>query len=364
MIRKIKSLEQSINSIKNEEALKNKEELLKLKSELEQEKSKHESNIKILELQNKEVLNQQKSSSEKEIDELTNKIKLLEGEILKIEADNKNKINEKEAEFGRILKTKEEEISHYRDLKLRLSTKMIGETLEKHCENEFNRIRMAAFPTAYFEKDNDSKSGSKGDYIFREKSIDGVEFISIMFEMKNEMDTTSTKHKNEDFFKELDKDRNEKNCEYAVLVSMLEADNEFYNQGIVDVSYRYPKMYVIRPQFFIPLITILRNSALNNLSTIKELEIAKNQNIDITNFEDNLKAFQEEFGRNYNLASNHFNAAIAEIDNTIKHLNKIKESLTKSENQLRLANDKAQDVSVNKLVKGNPTMKKKFDELK
>ena len=244
-----------------------------------------------------------------------------------------------------------------------MSTKMIGETLEQHCEISFNQLRMTAFPNAYFEKDNDAKTGSKGDYIFRE-SKDGVEFISIMFEMKNEMDETATKHKNEDFFKELDKDRNEKNCEYAVLVSMLEANNELYNQGIVDVSYRYPKMYVIRPQFFIPMITLLRNAALNSLSYKEELIEARAQNLDITHFEEAMEDFKDKFGRNYRIASDKFAKAIEEIDKTIDHLNKTKEALLSSENNLRLANDKAQDLSIKKLTKNNPTMAQKFEDLK
>ena len=266
-------------------------------------------------------------------------------------------------EYENKLHDKDVEIAYYKDLKSKMSTKMIGETLEQHCEISFNQIRMTAFPEAYFEKDNDAKSGSKGDYIFRE-SKDGTEFISIMFEMKNEMDETATKHKNEDFFKELDKDRNEKNCEYAVLVSMLEANNELYNQGIVDVSYKYPKMYVIRPQFFIPMITLLRNAALNSLSYKQELIEAKAQNLDITHFEEAMDDFKDKFGRNYRLASEKFAKAIEEIDKTIDHLTKTKEALLSSENNLRLANDKAQDLSIKKLTKNNPTMALKFEELK
>ena len=266
-------------------------------------------------------------------------------------------------EYENKLHDKDLEIAYYKDLKSKMSTKMIGETLEQHCEISFNQIRMTAFPEAYFEKDNDAKSGSKGDYIFRE-SKDGTEFISIMFEMKNEMSETATKHKNEDFLKELDKDRNEKNCEYAVLVSMLEANNELYNQGIVDVSYKYPKMYVIRPQFFIPMITLLRNAALNSLSYKQELIEAKAQNLDITHFEEAMDDFKDKFGRNYRLASEKFAKAIEEIDKTIDHLTKTKEALLSSENNLRLANDKAQDLSIKKLTKNNPTMALKFEELK
>ena len=266
-------------------------------------------------------------------------------------------------EYENKLHDKDVEIAYYKDLKSKMSTKMIGETLEQHCEISFNQIRMTAFPEAYFEKDNDAKSGSKGDYIFRE-SKDGTEFISIMFEMKNEMSETATKHKNEDFFKELDKDRNEKNCEYAVLVSMLEANNELYNQGIVDVSYKYPKMYVIRPQFFIPMITLLRNAALNSLSYQQELAVARAQNLDITHFEEAMDDFKDKFGRNYRIASEKFAKAIEEIDKTIDHLTKTKEALLSSENNLRLANDKAQDLSIKKLTKNNPTMALKFEELK
>lgn len=261
------------------------------------------------------------------------------------------------------LKAKDQEIAFYKDLKAKMSTKMLGETLEKHCEIEFNRLRATGFQNAYFEKDNDARTGSKGDYIFREQTADGVEFISIMFEMKNEMDTTATKHKNEDFFKELDKDRKEKGCEYAVLVSLLESDNELYNTGIVDVSYKYPKMYVIRPQFFIPMITLLRNAALNSADYRRQLAEVKSQNLDISHFEDDINDFKAKFGRNYQLASDKFKKAIEEIDKTIDHLQKTKEALLSSENNLRLANDKAQDLTVKKLVKKNPTMAQKFADL-
>lgn len=240
---------------------------------------------------------------------------------------------------------------------------MIGESLEQHCETEFNKLRATAFQNAYFEKDNDIKTGSKGDFIYREYSNDSVEFISIMFEMKNEMDTTATKHKNEDFFKELDKDRKEKHCEYAVLVTMLEADNEYYNSGIVDVSYKYPKMYVVRPQFFIPIITVLRNAALNSLQYRHELELVRNQNIDITHFEEDINEFKDKFSRNFRLASEKFQKAIDEIDKTIDHLQKTKEALLSSENNLRLANNKAEDLTIKRLTKGNPTMAAKFAEL-
>ncbi|RKM60436.1 DUF2130 domain-containing protein [Butyrivibrio sp. CB08] len=263
-----------------------------------------------------------------------------------------------------LLDQKEKEVEFYKDLKTRMSTKMVGETLEQHCEIQFNQIRATAFRNAYFEKDNDARSGSKGDYIFREVDENGVEIISIMFEMKNEMDETATKHKNEDFFKELDKDRREKNCEYAVLVSLLESDSELYNAGIVDVSYKFDKMYVVRPQCFIPIITLLRNAALNALSYKQELAEVRNQDIDISNFEDSLLKFKNDFSSNYTKAHAHFDKAIEEIDKTIQHLEKVKKELQGSDNQLRIANNKVEDVSVKKLTRNNPTMKAKFDALK
>ncbi|NWK55959.1 DUF2130 domain-containing protein [Verrucomicrobiaceae bacterium N1E253] len=262
------------------------------------------------------------------------------------------------------LKDRDEEIERLKDFKAKLSTKMVGETLEQHCETEFNRIRATAFPRAYFEKDNDASTGSKGDFIFKDIDEAGTEIVSIMFEMKNESDTTATKKKNEDFFKELDKDRNEKSCEYAILVSLLEPENELYNTGIVDVSHRYKKMYVIRPQFFIPMITLLRNAAMNSLSYKNELALVKAQNIDVTNFESDLEDFKAKFGRNYELASRQFQTAVSEIDKSINHLQKTRDALLKSENNLRLANDKAQDVTVKKLVRKNPTMKEKFAHAK
>src|SRR5664279_4128921 len=262
------------------------------------------------------------------------------------------------------IKDRDDAIERLKDLKARLSTKMVGETLEQHCETEFNRLRATAFPRAYFEKDNDASSGSKGDYIFKETDDAGTEVVSIMFEMKNESDTTATKHKNEDFLKELDKDRTEKGCEYAVMVSLLEPESELYNGGIVDVSHRFPKMYVVRPQFFIPIITLLRNAAQNSLKYKTELALVKAQNIDITNFEIELDAFKTGFARNYELASKKFKTAIEEIDKTIDHLQKTKEALLGSERNLRLANDKAQDVTIKKLTRGNATMAAKFDELK
>jgi len=280
--------------------------------------------------------------------------------VSKVEKDRDTLANELRSE----LKTKDEMIAYYKDMKAKLSTKMIGETLEQHCEIQFNQIRATAFPTAYFEKDNNAKTGSKGDYVYREVDVDGNEIISIMFEMKNEEDESVTKKKNEDFLKELDKDRNEKDCEYAVLVSLLESDNELYNSGIVDVSHRYPKMYVIRPQFFIPMITVLRNAALNSLKYKAELAIVKSHSVDVTNFENQLNDFRNAFGRNYRLASEKFEDAIKHIDKSIEQLQKTKESLIGSGNNLRLANNKAEDLTVKKLTRNNPTMEAKFAELK
>lgn len=292
--------------------------------------------------------------------EIEKAVLIKENEISRLKAEReseKNLMKDRERQM-------QEQIDFYKDLKTRMSTKMVGETLEQHCQVEFNKIRMAGFKNAYFEKDNDASSGSKGDYIFRDFSDDGQEFVSIMFEMKNECDTTATKHKNEDFLKELDKDRREKKCEYAVLVSLLETDSEFYNAGIVDMSYKYPKTYVIRPQFFIPLITLIRNEAMNSLEYKKQLALIQNQNIDITHFEENLVDFQNKFANNYRIASDKFKNAIDEIDKTIDHLQKVKDGLLGSERQLRIANDKAQDLSIKKLTKDNPTMKKKFEDLK
>jgi hypothetical protein len=304
------------------------------------------------------------SKVEKERDELTNQLnnKALENQLLE------NSLQKKYADELRlkddIIRLKDEEIALRKDLKAKLSTKMIGETLEQHCEQEFNKIRSAAFPNAYFEKDNDSKTGSKGDYIYREADAAGNEIISIMFEMKNEADETATKKKNEDFLKELDKDRTEKNCEYAVLVTLLEPENEYYNSGIVDVSYKYPKMFVVRPQFFIPIISLLRNAAMSSLKYKAELASMREQNIDITKFEDNIQKFKEGFAKNYTNASKKFESAVSEIDKSIKALQKVKDELLLCENQLRLANDKTEDLTIKKLTWGNPTMKKKFDELK
>ena len=303
------------------------------------------------ELALKDIVNEK----DKEIDSLNTKLESNKNEFLVKEQSLKDKYEEK-------IKDKDEQIAYYKDFKARQSTKMIGESLEQHCNNEFNKLR-PLFKNVYFEKDNDARTGSKGDFIFRETDDDGTEIISIMFEMKNEADETAT-HKNEDFFKELDKDRKEKNCEYAVLVSLLEIDNDYYNNGIVDVSHKYEKMFVVRPQFFVPIITLLRSAAMNALGFKKQLQIVQNQNIDISRFEENMNNFKDAFGRNYRLASERFQKAIEEIDKTIDHLQKTKEHLLKSEDNLRLANNKAEDLSIKKLTSGNPTMQQMFEDLK
>lgn len=338
---------------KEKELSTNKEEILKLKAK-----------IHSLEAGKKLAINEAVNEKEKEISEQKEKIALLNGKIETNEKTAQLREQTLKESYEEKLKGKDEQIAYYKDLKAKQSTKMVGETLEQHCEIEFNKLRATGFQNAYFEKDNDAKSGSKGDFIFKEFSNDGTEFISIMFEMKNEMDETATKHKNEDFFKELDKDRNEKKCEYAVLVSLLEVDNELYNTGIVDVSYKYPKMYVIRPQFFIPMITLLRNASLNALKYKQELAIIRNQNIDISHFEEDMNEFKDKFSRNYRLASEKFKKAIEEIDKTIDHLQKTKDALLSSENNLRLANNKAEELSIKRLTKNNPTMAEKFAELK
>lgn len=314
-------------------------------------------NLESIELAKKLEIKNALDKIEKERDALKNNLQQAELQKQLAESALKDK-------YETQIKDRDDEISRIRDMKARLSTKMVGETLEQHCEIEFNRIRAAGFSRAYFEKDNDARTGSKGDYIFRETNEENIEIVSIMFEMKNESDTTQTKKKNEDFLKELDKDRNEKNCEYAILVSLLEPDNELYNTGIVDVSYKYPKMYVVRPQFFIPIITLLRNASLNSMKYKSELAMVKSQNIDITKFEDELDAFKSAFGKNYELASKKFETAIAEIDKSIDHLQKTKDALLGTDRQLRLANDKAQDVSIKKLTKNNATMAAKFSEIK
>ena len=313
--------------------------------------------LESIKIEQKLAITEAVSAVEKERDALESGLKQVELQKQLAEKALKDK-------YETQIKDREDEIGRLRDMKARLSTKMVGETLEQHCEIEFNRIRAMAFPTAYFEKDNDARSGSKGDYIFRESNDAGTEIVSIMFEMKNESDETATKKKNEDFLKELDKDRTEKSCEYAILVSLLEPDSELYNSGIVDVSHRYPKMYIVRPQFFIPIITLLRNAAQNSLKYKTELALVKEQNIDITNFENELVEFKTGFARNYELASKKFKTAIEEIDKTIDHLQKTKDALLGSENNLRLANNKAEDLTVKKLTKGNPTMAAKFAENK
>lgn len=331
----------------------------KLKDEIAALKIKNER----LEAEKKLAVKEATDGAEKKLLEQKEKITELKGMIESNEKTAELKEKSLKESYEEKLKGKDEQIAYYKDLKARQSTKMVGETLEQHCETEFNKLRATGFKNAYFEKDNDVRSGSKGDFIFRESSDDGTEFISIMFEMKNEMDETATKHKNEDFFKELDKDRNEKKCEYAVLVSMLEADSELYNTGIVDVSYRYPKMYVIRPQFFIPMITLLRNAALNSLEYKQELAVIRSQNIDISHFEEDMNEFKEKFSRNYRIASEKFKKAIEEIDKTIDHLQKTKDALLSSENNLRLANSKAEELTIKKLTKNNPTMAEMFEKL-
>ena len=323
---------------------------------LEKERDSLSNQLKQAEITQKLAMTNAVSKIEKERDELKNNLNQIKLEKQIVEQSLKEK-------YETQIKDREDEIERIRDMKARLSTKMIGETLEQHCETEFNRIRATAFPMAYFEKDNDSRSGSKGDYIFRDLDESGTEIVSIMFEMKNESDETATKKKNEDFFKELDKDRNEKNCEYAILISLLEPDSELYNTGIVDVSHRYRKMYVVRPQFFIQIITLLRNAAQNSLKYKTELALVKEQNIDITNFENKIDEFKTSFARNYELASKKFKIAIDEIDKTIDHLQKTKDALLGSENNLRIANNKADDLTVKKLTRGNPTMAAKFAEL-
>lgn len=339
------------------EFVKLQKELSETQSAKNSEIAKLEAEISTSEIQKKLALNEAVSSLEKERNDLANKLenKQTQNELIKASL---------KSEYDVKLKSKDEEIALYKDMKAKLSTKMIGETLEIHCETEFNKLRATAFSNAYFEKDNDASSGSKGDYIFRETDKAGNEVISIMFEMKNEGDETATKKKNEDFLKELDKDRNQKNCEYAVLVSLLEADSELYNTGIVDMSHRYPKMYVIRPQFFIQIITLLRNAAMNSMQYKSELALVKAQNIDVTNFENQLNDFRDSFGRNYRLASEKFKTAIDSIDKSISQLQKTKENLLRSEDNLRIANNKADELTVKKLTRGNQTMADKFDSLK
>lgn len=339
-------------------------EVANLKAEKTNELTQLKAQLDNAEVAKKLAITEAVQKIEKERDNLLNEVKTKELEKENIENALKQQFSTELKNKDEIIKYKDDEIARVKDMKAKLSTKMIGETLEQHCETEFNKLRATAFQNAYFEKDNDARSGSKGDFIYKETDEAGNEIISIMFEMKNEGDETATKKKNEDFFKELDKDRNEKKCEYAVLVTMLEAESEYYNTGIVDVSHKYQKMYVVRPQFFIPIITLLRNAAMNSLKYKAELALVRNQNIDITNFEEKINQFKEGFARNYDLASRKFQTAIDEIDKTIIHLQKTKEALLSSDNNLRLANQKAEDLTIKKLTHGNPTMKAKFDELK
>ena len=334
-------------------------DLAKKETELAEMKSK----INNVELEKKLAVTEAVNKIEKERDELVGELKSKDTEKQLLETALKEKYATELKTKDDIIKMKDEEIALRKDLKVKLSTKMVGETLEQHCETEFNKLRATGFKNAYFEKDNDATTGSKGDYIYRESDEAGNEIISVMFEMKNEGDETATKKKNEDFLRELDKDRAEKKCEYAVLVTLLEAENELYNAGIVDVSHKYPKMYVVRPQFFIPMITLLRNASMNSLKYKAELALVRNQNIDITNFEDNVNKFKEGFAKNYDLASCKFKTAIEEIDKTIDHLQKTKDALLSSENSLRLANNKTEDLTIKRLTRGNPTMTAKFAEL-
>ena len=342
---------------------KNERELAEKLAQKEAEIATMKSTIDKAELEKKLSVTEAVNEIEKERDALANDLRNKETEKELLEKSLNEKFAAQLKTKDDIIKLKEEEIVLRKDMKLKLSTKMIGETLEQHCEAEFNKLRATGFQNAYFEKDNDSKSGSKGDFIYRENDEFGNEIISIMFEMKNEGDETATKKRNEDFFKELDKDRNEKKCEYAVLVSLIEAESELYNSGIVDVSYKYNKMYVVRPQFFIPIITLLRNAAMNSMQYKAELNLMRNQHVDITNFEAKIDAFKEGFARNYDLASRKFKDAVDGIDKTIKQLEKTKKDLLSSENNLRLANNKADDLTIKKLTHGNPTMKAKFDDL-
>ena len=341
----------------------NEQKLSQLLSAKETEIAEMKSKVEQAEVEQRLSVAEATRIIEKERDELLNQLKSKETETQLLEKSLQEKFTEQLKSKDDIIKMKDDEIAYRKDMKLKLSTKMIGETLEQHCEVEFNKLRATAFQQAYFEKDNDSRGGSKGDYIYRETDDAGNEIISIMFEMKNEGDETATKKKNEDFLKELDKDRTTKNCEYAVLVSLLESDNELYNSGIVDVSHKYPKMYVVRPQFFIPIITLLRNAAMNSLQYKAELALVRNQNVDITNFEDQLNDFRDSFGRNYRLASEKFKTAVDSIDKSIAQLQKTKENLLRSEDNLRIANNKADDLTVKKLIRGNPTMTAKFEEV-
>ncbi|WP_452223505.1 DUF2130 domain-containing protein [Lacinutrix chionoecetis] len=370
----VKLAEANLRNTLQEQLSKKDKELTELKaksdSEFAEKLAKKESEISELnsKIQNAEIEKKLKVSEaikdiEKERDNLANDLKIKETEKQLLEKSLNEKFSNDLKTKDDFIRIKDEEIAFYKDMKQKLSTKMLGETLEQHCEAEFNKLRATGFQNAYFEKDNDSRGGNKGDFIYKETDEFGNEIISIMFEMKNENDETATKKKNEDFFTKLDKDRTEKKCEYAVFVSLLESENEFYNTGIVDVSHKFNKMYVVRPQFFIPIITLLRNAAMNSMQYKAELNLIRNQNVDITNFEEKISVFKEGFARNYDLASRKFKTAIDEIDKTISHLQKTKEALLSSENNLRLANNKADDLTIKKLTHGNPTMKAKFDDL-
>ena len=351
--------DKELTELKAQSELALSEKLNKKEAEITQLKAK----IDNVEVEKKLAINEAVQKVAKERDDLANDLKTKELEKQNLENSLKQQFSTELQSKDVIIKYKDDEIARVKDMKLKLSTKMLGETLEQHCETEFNKLRATAFQKAYFEKDNDSKSGSKGDFIYRENDASGNEIISIMFEMKNEGDETATKKRNEDFLKELDKDRTEKKCEYAVLVSLLEAESEFYNSGIVDVSHKYSKMYVVRPQFFIPIITLLRNAAMNSMQYKSELALVRSQNIDITNFEEKMNKFKEGFARNYDLASRKFKEAIDGIDKTIKELEKTKLALLSSENNLRLANEKTEDLTIKKLTHGNPTMKANFEGL-
>ena len=359
----VKLAQARLEQLMQADIAKKNREFTELLAKKESEIANIKSKIDKAEVEKKLSIAEAVKKMEKERDDLAGELKSKETEKQLLEKSLQEKYSAQLKTKDDIIKMKDEEIALRKDMKLKLSTKMVGETLEQHCETEFNKLRATGFQNAYFEKDNDSSSGSKGDYIYRETDNEGNEIISIMFEMKNENDETVTKKRNEDFLKELDKDRTKKRCEYAVLVSLLEAENKLYNNGIVDLSHRYPKMYVIRPQFFIPIITLLRNAAMNSLKYKAELALVKSQNIDITNFEDNINKFKEGFARNYGIASRKFTIAIEEIDKTISRLQKTKAALLSSENNLRLANNKAKDLTIKRLTRGNPTMKAKFTDL-
>jgi hypothetical protein len=359
----LKLAEANFKSIFQEDLNKKDKELSEKLAAKEAEIAQIKSKLNSAEIEKELSVTMAVQKIEKERDDLLNNLKIKETEILLQEKSLNENFALQLKTKDEIIKIKDDEIAFRVDLKQRLSTKMIGESLEQHCEIEFNKLRSSAFQNAYFEKDNDSKTGSKGDFIFKENDVHGNEIISIMFEMKNEADTTIAKKRNDEFFKELDKDRNEKKCEYAVLVSTLESDNDLYNMGIVDVSHKFQKMYVVRPQFFIPIITLLRNASMNSMQYKAELALVRSQNIDITNFEEKMNNFKEGFARNYELASRKFTEAIAGIDKTIKELEKTKAALMSSESNLRLANNKADELTIKKLTQGNPTMKAKFDEL-